>query len=137
MDLKKVAKDTAKVLSSYLTYQALRTVMAQLNETNPPLAYWLNDFAARNSVQDGEAFLEALLHEKQDLAFRLMTLRQHFAEEVTDFLPEMVRSNIEQANMEHRRGHLERITQLTISDSNSYPEQERDSSEQNWDNSDR
>ncbi|MGA9382410.1 MAG: chaperonin family protein RbcX [Phormidium sp.] len=129
MDLKKVAKDTAKVLSSYLTYQALRTVLAQLNETNPPLAYWLNDFAARNNVQDGEAFLEALLHEKQDLAFRLMTLRQHFAEEVTDFLPEMVQSNIEQANMEHRRGHLERITQLTISDSSTYPEQERDSSE--------
>jgi len=137
MDLRQVALDTAKVLSSYLTYQALRTVLAQLDETNPPLALWLNNFAARNSVQDGEAFLLALLQEKQDLAFRLMTLRQHFAEEVTDFLPEMVRTNIQQANMEHRRGHLERITQLTISDTSTYPEQERDSSEQNLDNSDR
>lgn len=137
MDLKQVAKDTAKVLSSYLTYQALRIVLAQLSETNPPLALWLSTFAARNSVQDGEAFLQALLVEKQDLAYRLMTLRQHLAEEVLDFLPEMVRANIQQANMEHRRQQLEKITQLSITDSSTYPEQEKDSSEQNLDNSDR
>ena len=137
MDLKQVAKDTAKVLSSYLTYQALRIVLAQLSETNPPLALWLSNFASRNSVQDGEAFLQALLLEKQDLAYRLMTLRQHLAEEVLDFLPEMVRANIQQANMEHRRQQLEKMTQLSITDSSAYPEQERDSSEQNLDNSDR
>lgn len=137
MDLKQVAKDTAKVLSSYLTYQALRIVLAQLSETNPPLALWLSNFASRNSVQDGEAFLQALLLEKQDLAYRLMTLRQHLAEEVLDFLPEMVRANIQQANMEHRRQQLEKMTQLSITDSSAYPEQEKDSSEQNLDNSDR
>lgn len=116
MDIKQVAKDTAKVLTSYFTYQALRTVLAQLSENDPPQALWLHAFSSRNSIQDGESFLLALLQEKQELAFRLMTVRQHLAEEVADFLPEMVRSSIQQSNMEHRRQHLERITQLTISD---------------------
>ena len=116
MDLKQVAKDTAKTLISYLTYQALRTTLAQLRETDPPQALWLHAFSSRNSIQDGEAYLEALLREKQDLAFRLMTVRQYLAEEVVDFLPEMVRTGIQQSNMEHQRQHLERITQLTLSD---------------------
>ncbi|MDJ0563387.1 MAG: chaperonin family protein RbcX, partial [Microcystis sp. M49629_WE12] len=32
---KKVVQDTAKVLQSYLTYQAVRTIIDQLSETNP------------------------------------------------------------------------------------------------------
>jgi hypothetical protein len=35
MDIKQIAKDTTKTLVSYLTYQALRTVLAQLDETDP------------------------------------------------------------------------------------------------------
>ncbi|HEY9636906.1 MAG TPA: chaperonin family protein RbcX [Coleofasciculaceae cyanobacterium] len=127
MDLKRVVKDTAKTLSSYLTYQALRVVLEQLRETDPPQSLWLHAFSSRNSIQDGEAFLRALLLEKQDLAFRIMTVRQHLAEEVTEFLPEMVRSGIQQSNMEHRRQHLERITQFTISEPPSHPEQPTDS----------
>jgi len=45
MDLKQVARDTAKTLISYLTYQAVRTVLAQLSKTNPPLAFWLHGFS--------------------------------------------------------------------------------------------
>ncbi|MBE9125879.1 MULTISPECIES: RuBisCO chaperone RbcX [unclassified Coleofasciculus] len=127
MDLKQVAKDTAKVLTSYFTYQALRTVMAQLSETDPPQALWLHSFSSRNSIQDGEAFLLALLQEKQELALRLMTVRQHMAEEVAEFLPEMVRTSIQQSNTEHRRQHLERITQFISSEPPSYPEQQPDS----------
>jgi hypothetical protein len=37
MDLKQPAKDTAKVLTSYLTFQAVKTVLNQLKETNPPM----------------------------------------------------------------------------------------------------
>ena len=114
MDLKQVAKDTAKVLTSYLTYQALRIVVTQLSETNPPLAIWLNGFSSTGKVQNGEAYLQELLQERQELAFRIMTVREHLATEVTDFLPEMVRTGIAQANMEHRRQHLERITQLNL-----------------------
>nr|BCX31634.1 chaperonin-like protein [Scytonema foetidum NUACC05]BCX31636.1 chaperonin-like protein [Scytonema foetidum NUACC06] len=121
MNIKQIAKDTAKTLQSYLTYQALRTVLAQLSETNPPLALWLQRFSA-DKIQDGEAYLRELFKEKPDLALRIMIVREHIAEEITEFLPEMVQTGIQQANMEHRRQHLERITQM--SDSTPSPEQE-------------
>ncbi|NEP55470.1 MAG: RbcX chaperonin protein [Symploca sp. SIO2G7] len=127
MDLKRVAKDTAKTLISYLTYEALRVVLDQLRETDPPRAFWLNSFTSEHNIQDGDAYLEELLQVKQDLAFRIMTVRQHLAEEVTDFLPEMVCTGIQQSNMEHRRRHLERITQLTIPEPRTPPEQQTDS----------
>jgi hypothetical protein len=133
MDLKQVAKDTTKVLNSYLTYQALRIVLAQLSETNPPLALWLHSFSGNNSVQDGEAFLQGLLREKQELAIRIMTVREHMAEEVLDFLPEMVLASIQQGNMEHRRQHLEKMTHLTVGEPSPHPVQQPDS-EPNQDN---
>jgi hypothetical protein len=113
MDLKQTAKDTAKVLTSYLTFQAVKTVLNQLKETNPARAYWLNAFSTKEALQDGEAYLSDLLAESADLAIRVMTVRQHIAEGICEFLPEMVVTSIQQANMEHRRQHLERITQLT------------------------
>jgi O-methyltransferase involved in polyketide biosynthesis len=115
MDIKRIAKDTAKTLQSYLTYQAVRTVLAQIGETNPPLALWLHRFSATDRIQDGETYIENLFREKPDLALRIMTVREHLAEEVADFLPEMVRAGIQQANMQHRKQHLERITQIEMS----------------------
>ena len=112
MDLKQAAKDTAKVLTSYLTFQAVKTVLSQLKETNPAQAYWLNTFSTKEALQDGETYLIALMTEKPDMAMRIMTVRQHIAEEICEFLPEMVIANLQQANMEHRRQHLERLTQL-------------------------
>lgn len=115
MDLKQIAKDTAKTLISYLTYQAVRLVIAQLHETNPPQSVWLHQFSSRDKIQDGDAYIEALLKEQQELAFRIMTVREHLAQEVSDFLPEMVRTGIQQSNMTHRKAHLERITMLQFS----------------------
>ncbi|NES87876.1 MULTISPECIES: chaperonin family protein RbcX [unclassified Okeania] len=126
MDIKKVAKDTAKVLTSYLTYQAVRTVTAQLRETNPPLAIWLSGFSSTGKIQDGEAYLQELLQENKELAFRVMTVREHLAEEVAEYLPEMLRSGIQKDNMEHRRQYLEKITQLEIADPSLDPEQQTD-----------
>nr|AOT85758.1 RbcX [uncultured Stigonema sp.]AOT85764.1 RbcX [uncultured Stigonema sp.] len=123
MNIKQIAKDTAKTLSSYLTYQAMRTVLAQINETNPPLALWLQRFSA-DKVQDGEAYIQELFKEKPDLALRIMIVREHIAEEVTEFLPEMVRTGIKQANMEHRRQHLERISQFDVQTASSESEQQ-------------
>lgn len=116
MDLKQAAKDTAKVLTSYLTFQAVKTVLSQLKETNPAQAYWLNMFSTKEALQDGETYLTALMAEKPDMAMRIMTVRQHIAEEICEFLPEMVIANLQQANMEHRRQHLERLTQLGDAD---------------------
>lgn len=132
MDLKQIAKDTVKTLSSYLTYQAVRTVLTQLGETNPPLAFWLHNFSA-DKIQDGEAYIQSLFREKPDLALRIMTVREHIANEVSDFLPEMIRTGIQQANTEHRRQHLERITQLNMSTPSSESE-EPATSDPNLDN---
>nr|ACI02173.1 chaperonin-like protein [Nostoc sp. 'Collema tenax (248) cyanobiont'] len=132
MNLKQIAKDTAKTLQSYLTYQALRTVLAQLGETNPPLELWLHNFSA-GKIQNGESYIEQLLREKPDLALRIMTVREHIAEEIIEFLPEMVRTGIQQSNMEQRRQHLERITRIDTSSPSLQPEQQA-TSDPNLDN---
>ncbi|MEM0982227.1 MAG: chaperonin family protein RbcX, partial [Cyanobacteria bacterium P01_H01_bin.58] len=90
--------------------------MHQLRELDPPCGYWFNAFANSHDLQDGEAFLTALLEERADLAIRIMTVRQHLADEIAEFLPEMLTTGIQQANMEHRRTHLERITQISSTD---------------------
>jgi hypothetical protein len=114
MDLKQIAKDTAKTVISYLTYQALRTVLAQLSETDPPQALWLHQFSSKDKIQDGEAYLKALFQERQDLGFRILTVREYIAGEICDFLPEMIRTGIQEANIQQRRDQLERITQLDV-----------------------
>ncbi|MEH2105435.1 RuBisCO chaperone RbcX [Nostoc sp.] len=133
MNLKQIAKDTAKTLQSYLTYQALRTVLAQLGETNPPLELWLHNFSS-GKIQNGESFIEQLLREKPDLALRIMTVREHIAEEIAEFLPEMVRTGIQQGNMEQRRQHLERITQVVDTSNPSLQPEQQTTSDQNLDN---
>jgi hypothetical protein len=130
MDLKQVTKDTTKTLVSYMTYQALRLVIAQLDETEPKRAYWLRQFSYRVSIQDGEAYLQALFQEEQRLAFRLLTVREHIAEEIADYLPEMLRSGIQQANLQQRTQQLERMTQIDPAASTTHPEQEFTSGEE-------
>jgi len=107
---KKVAEDTAQVLRSYLTYQAVRTIIDQLTETNPPQALWLTQYTSSHNIQNGEVFLEELMSENKELVLRILTVRQHLAESILDLLPEMVRTSIVQANIEHRRQLLERLT---------------------------
>lgn len=116
MDLKRIAKDTTQVLSSYLTYQAVRTVLSQLLETNRPVFHQFNEFASREKLQDGEAFITALLQEYPELGLRIMTVRSHLAEEVAEFLPEMLTSSIQQSNIGHRKKQLEKMTQMTSED---------------------
>lgn len=124
MDLKQIAKDTTKTLISYMTYQALRVVIAQLDETEPKRAYWLRQFSYRVSIQNGEAYLASLFQEEPRLAFRLLTVREHIAEEVADYLPEMLRTGIQQANLQQRTQQLERMTQVDPALSDSHPTQE-------------
>lgn len=118
MDLKQVAKDTTKVLASYLTYQAVRLVIAQLSETNPALSIWLGSFSSTGKIQDGEAYIQELMAADQPLAFRVMTVRETLAREVAEFLPEMTIAAIAQANMQHRCQYLERVTQFKSEDTN-------------------
>lgn len=119
---KKIAEDTAKVLQSYLTYRAVRVIIEQLTETNPTQAIWLSQYSDRQKIQDGEAYLERLMDEDKALVLRIMTVREHLAESVLEFLPEMVRTGIGRENTEHRRQLLERLTQSQPSTSTSSPE---------------
>jgi len=100
----------------------MRIVVAQLRETNPPQAIWLSGFSSTGKVQDGEAYIQELLLVDQDMAFRIMTVRQHIADEVLDFLPEMTRTGIQESNMKLRCQHLERIVHFQVE-----PEQDENS----------
>jgi hypothetical protein len=124
MDLKQISKDTVKTLISYLTYQAVRIVIGQLSETDPPRAIWLQSFSSKERIQDGEAYLQALFQERQDLAFRILTVREHLAGHLADVLPEMLCTATQEANMQQRRQQLERMTQLEVTTSTSHPELE-------------
>jgi len=111
MNLKRVIHDTTNMLISFLTYQAVRTIIDQLSETNPPLAIWLRQFSSGDKLQDGDRYLQELCRERKDLGLRVMTVRQELAEKTVDFLPEMVRQGINDRNVDHRRQLLERMTQ--------------------------
>jgi hypothetical protein len=126
MNPKQIATDTAKVLQSYLTYQAVRTIINQLSETNPSQAIWLSHYSDKAKIQDGEAYLEGLMSENKELLLRILIVRQEIAEQVLDFLPEMVLTNISQANIEHRRHLLERLTQTQVATSHSETQLESD-----------
>lgn len=112
MDLRRIARDTAATLVNYLTYQAVREVIAQLSETEPPMAYWLQEFSACRSFQQADSYLEDLLRERKDLGMRILIVREHLAENVGEFLPEMALASVQQSNMQHRRALLERMTQV-------------------------
>lgn len=128
---KKVAQDTAKVLQSYLTYQAVRTIIDQLSETNPTQAIWLRQYSSSNKVQDGEAYLEGLMLEHKEMVLRIMTVREHLAQEVLDFLPAMVEAGIQESNLKCRRQLLERLTQSQSSPSSTSSDKSDSESDSN------
>lgn len=119
---KQIATETAKVLQSYLTYQAVKTIIAQLSETNPSMALWLTEYSSGNKIQDGEAYIEGLMLEHKDLVMRILAVRRDLAEQILDFLPDMVRQNLEQSSLNNRRQLLERLTQSLPSDCDTFPD---------------
>lgn len=125
---KKIANDTAAVLQSYLTYQAVRVIIDQLSETNPSKAIWLRQYVSSHNIQQGESFIEGLMTDNKELVLRILTVRSNLAEEVLEFIPQMVRSRIDQANVEHRRQLLERLTSSSSTSSPSHPESDNDDS---------
>lgn len=122
MDLKQIAKDTTKTLVSYLTYRALKVVFEQLDETDPKRSYKLHQLASQEGVSDGEKFVRALFQVDQELAFRILTVREHLAEELADYLPEMLKTSMQQANLEQRKQQLQRMTQFDLSQPSSTSE---------------
>ncbi|XP_068638725.1 chaperonin-like RbcX protein 2, chloroplastic [Aristolochia californica] len=69
--------DVEMQIQNYFTYKAVRTVLNQLYEMNPPQYRWLYNFVAANKPGDGRHFIRTLGKEKQDLAERVMVTRLH------------------------------------------------------------
>ena len=115
MQPKDIAKDTAKVVQNFLTYKAVQLVVAQLAETNPRQSIWLRQYSSGGKLRDAEAYLQEIMSQPngKELAMRIMTVRDSIAEQILEFLPEMVTSGVKQDNLVHRRYLLERLTQST------------------------
>jgi len=126
---KRVAQETAHLLKDYLTYQAVRTILDQLAETDPNQALWLRKFSGQYNLRDSESYLQALMAERKDLVMRIMKVREELAEEVVDSLPAMVRSQIEQSNLSYRCQILERLTQTQPENTENSNPDDTDSSE--------
>ncbi|KAL4586213.1 hypothetical protein LXL04_010845 [Taraxacum kok-saghyz] len=78
-----VFNDIKLELRNSFTAKAVRTVLYQLYEMNPPQYMWLHkqllicSFIAENDPADGKPFLQMLAKEYQDLAERVMITRLH------------------------------------------------------------
>lgn len=115
MQPKEIARDIAKVVQNYLTYQAVKLIIDQLAETNPPESIWLRQYSSGGKLQDAEKYIEELMSEIQGkaLVIRILTVRDDLATQILQYLPEIVSTNIKQANLEHRRHLLERLTKTS------------------------
>jgi len=133
MQPKDIAKDTAKIVHNYLTYQAVKVIIAQLTETNPAEAIWLRQYSSGGKLQDGEKYLEGLMSELQGkrLVMRILIVRDDLAEQVLEYIPEIVSSSLKQANLDHRRRLLERLTQSSSPQADNAELDAKESSEEN------
>jgi len=116
MDIKRSTKSTAKMLINFLTFEAVKTIAEQLEETDRLKALWFNQFSTRERLQNGELYIKDLFEVHQEMAFRVMTVREHLANEILEFLPEMTRTGIQQSNMQIRRQHFEKIMSVQASE---------------------
>ncbi|KAH6837046.1 Chaperonin-like RbcX protein [Perilla frutescens var. hirtella] len=67
--------DIKMELVNYFTFKAVRTVLEQLYEMNPPQYIWFNNFVAENVPNKGKRFLQTLVKERRELAERVMITR--------------------------------------------------------------
>ncbi len=113
MSSKDIAKKTAKAVQDYLTFEAVKLIIEQLGETNPKEAIWLRQYSSGGKLKDGENYINDLMSELQGkaLVMRILAVRDDLAKQVLEYLPEMVSTSIQQANLKHRRHLLERLTQ--------------------------
>ncbi|XP_057790071.1 chaperonin-like RbcX protein 2, chloroplastic isoform X2 [Salvia miltiorrhiza] len=67
--------DVKMELVEFFTFKAVRTVLEQLYEMNPPQYKWFNNFVADNVPSKGNRFLQTLVKERRELAERVMITR--------------------------------------------------------------
>jgi hypothetical protein len=118
-----VCRDTAKVLLKVLTARSVQRLLYQLQELDMITAQWMNNYAADHSPMTGNQFIEELFNAKgtivvekatgtkhtidpQNLAHRILMIRNDMAKKATLSLPEFV--DMEDANV--MRNHLTKNT---------------------------
>ncbi|CAN8244141.1 unnamed protein product [Cochlearia groenlandica] len=69
--------DVKTQIVNYFTYKAVRTVLHQLYEMNPPQYTWFYNHIISNRPTEGKRFLRILGKESQELAERVMITRLH------------------------------------------------------------
>ena len=99
-----------------MTFEAVKTIAEQLEETDRLKALWFNQFSTRERLQNGELYIKDLFAVHQEMAFRVMTVREHLANEILDFLPELTLTSIQESNMQLRRQHFEKIMSVQASE---------------------
>ncbi|KAL8527516.1 hypothetical protein ACS0TY_005384 [Phlomoides rotata] len=77
--------DVKQQIMDYFTYKAVRTVMNQLYEMNPPQYRWLYHYVASNEHGYGKTFIRNLVKDQQELGERVMVTRLHLYERWTKF----------------------------------------------------
>ncbi|ESW18699.1 hypothetical protein PHAVU_006G062600 [Phaseolus vulgaris] len=70
-------EDVKTQMLNYFTYKAVRTVLHQLYEMNPPKYTWFYNFVVSNKPGDGKRFIRSLGKEQRELAERVMVTRLH------------------------------------------------------------
>ncbi|KAL1539940.1 Chaperonin-like RbcX protein 2, chloroplastic [Salvia divinorum] len=70
-------EDVKRQIVDYFTYKAVRTVLNQLYEMNPPQYRWFYNYIASNERGYGKTFIRELVKEKLELAERVMVTRLH------------------------------------------------------------
>lgn len=70
-------EDVKTQILDYFTYKAVRTVLNQLYEMNPPQYRWFYNYIASNEHGYGKTFIRKLVKEKLELAERVMVTRLH------------------------------------------------------------
>ncbi|KAK6119776.1 hypothetical protein DH2020_046480 [Rehmannia glutinosa] len=70
-------EDVKKQILDYFTYKAVRTVLNQLYEMNPPQYRWFYNYVASNEHGYGKRFIRNLVKDKLELAERVMVTRLH------------------------------------------------------------
>ncbi|KAI5673628.1 hypothetical protein M9H77_13992 [Catharanthus roseus] len=70
-------EDVKSTILDFFTYKAVRTVLNQLYEMNPPQYRWFYDYIANNKPRDGKRFIRSLAKERNELAERVMITRLH------------------------------------------------------------
>jgi len=107
--------DLSRHLKNFFTWVAVRIVLAQLRE----LGSWethaeLHHFAETHSLKDGDSFINQLMTEHQELALRVLKVRELYPKEEFEWgkCKKLVVDDMREANLRIMREYLYKTSLL-------------------------